>query len=257
MLLLLFLLAHALASVGASGLRDDWTSDAPLRRLLLRDPVELSDAELDRLAEGGLVRRRDRFDGVDRALGAVWSPLTQEELWVAILDDACHTLVRGLTERHLPISVPGQKLLYQHIRLPWPLASRQWVIDIRNNAELHRQSGGRIWERTWTLAEGVDRALAGLRSEGLPDPEAVWTPKNQGGWVLARGGGGTVVVYHGRADIGGAVPVELSTRYALATLEELLRGVLDRAAAAREHYRPGHAPMLGPDGNPIVPWVGQ
>ncbi len=257
MLVLLLSITRALALPDPLQLRADWRADQALRGPLLREPFELDEAELVSLAEGGIVRRRDRLDGADRAFGAVWSPLSQEELWVAILDDACHTLVRGLTERHLPTSTPGQKLLYQHIRLPWPLASRQWVIDIRNNGELHRQSEGRIWERTWTLAEGVEEALDGLRAEGLPDPEAVWTLKNQGGWVLARGGGGTVVVYHGRADIGGAVPVELSTRYALATLEELLRGVLDRAASTRGHYRPGHVPMLGPDGHPIVPWVGQ
>jgi hypothetical protein len=195
----------------------------------------------------------ERLGGTDRVVGAAWSELPHDQLWVAILDDACHTLVKGLTERHLPPELPGQKILYQHIRLPWPLSARQWIIDIRNNAPLYRASQGDAWERTWTLADRREERAGSLGEAAFPEPGAVWTPLNEGGWLLLGVGEGTLLVYHGRADVGGAVPAELSTRYALSTLEELLRGVIDRAAQVPEHYRAGHAPVKRPDGSAIEP----
>lgn len=214
-------------------------------------PVALRDEDLDRIAAGEVARLREKFDGVDRVVGATWSDLPRDALWVAILDDACHTLVKGLTERHLPPELPGQKILFQHIRLPWPLAARQWIIDIRNNRTLFEASQGGVWERTWTLADRVDQRAAELSPAGLPDPAAVWTPRNEGGWLLVDAAGGTLVVYHGRADVGGAVPAELSTRYALSTLEELLLGVVERAGQVGGHYRAGHVPILRPDGSAV------
>ena len=194
------------------------------------------------------------FRSTDRVVGAAWSALPRDALWVTILDDACHTLVKGLTERHLAPELPGQKILYQHLRLPWPLSARQWIIDIRNNDSLYHSSAGGLWERTWTLAERREERAAMIGEAGFPEPGAVWTPLNEGGWLLLDVGEGTLLVYHGRADVGGAVPAELSTRFALSTLEELLRGVIERAEQVSGHYRTGHTPVVRPDGSAIAPW---
>ncbi|RME26912.1 MAG: hypothetical protein D6798_05705 [Deltaproteobacteria bacterium] len=217
-------------------------------------PVALSESDLDAIAAGDVARRRQRLDSTDRAIGATWSDIDRDALWIAILDDTCDTLVDGLTERHLPGSTARRKLLYQHVDAPWPFADRQWVIDIRNNAALAAASGGRVWERTWTLAADGPSLAATLGDPRWPDPDAIWTPRNEGGWLLVDAAGGTLVIYHARVDVGGAIPDGLATTWTLGTLRGMLRHVVDRAAQIPTHYDAHHRPLQRVDGTTIPPW---
>jgi len=238
----------------AASLVAAWAAVAPQVQAEARIPLDLDAQDLARVAQGDIARHREHMDGVDRVLGIAWSAQPREALWVAIIDDACDTLVDGLVERHLPAELPGQKILFQHVALPWPLANRQWIIDIRNSARLYTDTAGAAWERTWTLADHQEQRRTAVPGEGMPEAEAVWTPLNQGGWLLVDAGPGSLVVYHARADVGGAVPDDLATRLALATLKGMLRHVLDRAALEPAHYGPDHAPIQRPDGSPIPGW---
>lgn len=235
-------------------LQADWARLEPHLQALGRMPIELRRAELSAAAAGRVARRRERLDGTDRALGATWTDVDRDALWIAILDDACDTLVDGLTERHLPDPPPASKLLFQHVDLPWPFADRQWVIDIRNNPALFAATDGGLWERTWKLVDDPAAVQERVPGDDMPAPDAVWTPVNAGGWLLADAGGGTLVVYHARVDVGGSIPDDLATAYTMSTLKGLLEHVVERARVIPDHYDASHAPIQRADGSVIPPW---
>lgn len=240
------LLSTALAAPSATALQAAWDGAAPALSRAARQPVTLPGTMFEALAAGEVARAREELPGADRVIGALWTDAPRDALWIAILDDQHFDLVRGLVEEQLPGTGPLRKLLYQRLDLPWPLQDRQWVIDIQSNTALWRETDGALWERSWTLG---DAALA-----PSPDPEAVWTTVNEGGWLLLEAAGGTLLVYHVRTEIGGSVPDEATTRWAWSTLDELLRGTVSRAAVVRAHYNSQHAPLSRPDGGVIQPW---
>ena len=116
---------------------------------------------------------------------------------------------------------------------------------IRNNPHAYAATGGRVWERSWTLA---DPSLA-------PGPGAggVWVPQNDGTWLLVDAAGGTVLIYEVRTVIGGAFPEDTATRWSLVTVDGMLRHILARAGGIDAHYGAGHAPFDRPDGSAIPP----
>lgn len=233
----------ALAAPDPAALSRDWSARAAAMTQQAWRPVALSAAQLGVLAAGDVVRAREQLEGADRVLGAIWSSHPRDHLWIAILDDKHDTLVRDLFEQQLPGTVPQRKLLYQRLDLPWPFDDRQWVIEIRNNPSLWAATDGLIWERTWRLAD------PGLAISATPD--ALWTPVNEGGWTLVDAAGGTIVLYHARTVVGGAIPDDAVASYAMAKLEEMMRHVVSRAASLGDHYGPDHERLYRPDGSAI------
>ena len=178
-------------------------------------------------------------------MGALWTDTPKDHLWVAILDDRHDTLVKGLFERHESGAAAGHKYLYQHIQLPWPVNDRQWVADIWNNPDLFSATQGRVWERCWDLAP--------QESASESDPAAVWVPVNDGTWMLADLDGGTLLLYQVRTVIGGAIPDEAATTWAMTTLDDMLEHVVSRAVDIPGHYDSLHVPFERPDGQAIPP----
>jgi hypothetical protein len=208
-----------------------------------RYPLEFTPSELADAAGGAIVKRRERIDGADRVVGVAWTPASRDALWIAIQDDAHFALVEGLVDEQLAGTTPAEKLLYQRIDLPWPFADRQWVIDVRNNLGLWRATDGGVWERTWGLSDA-----RGAANEAA---DAVWVSVNDGGWLLFDVAGGTLLVYHVRSHVDGNIPNELATRWCFATLDDMLRGIIDRAASIPSHYVAPHEILQRPDGSPI------
>jgi hypothetical protein len=208
--------------------------------------VQLTPSDFEMMAKGEVARRRLESPGADRALGAIWSPLGRDAIWVAIQDDKDFTLIESLTEIQLGETAWGHKRLYQHLDLPWPVSDRHWVLEIKNNTVLSKSSEDRIWERVWDLTQESD-IPAGR-------PEAIWSPVNDGGWLLLDACGGTLVVYHARSQVGGSIPQEAITRWALVTMDGLLRTTVDRAEGIHTHYVSGHGPIYRPDGSAIPTW---
>lgn len=254
LLLLLTTPGPAAAPASSATLAGAWSGWQQALALHGRASVELDPADLATIAAGEVARHRSHLDGIDRVVGATWSALPRDALWVAILDDTCDQLVSGLTERHLPPELPGQKILFQHVDLPWPFADRQWILDIRNNRPLYAATGGGAWERGWTLADRQEQRRTQVPHPTLPAADAVWTPLNEGGWLLLDAAGGTLLVYHARADVGGAIPDDVATRFALATLRGMMRHVVQRAEQIPTHYDAAHAPLERPDGSVVPPW---
>ena len=202
-----------------------------------------TDDELKLLAEGQFVKRRERLEGADRAIGAIWTSANIDPLWVAVQDEEHAALVKGLTEERMPGRTFQHKLLFQRVDLPWPFVDRQWMIEVVNNTALFEKSGGKCWERTWRPIP-----LRGAQAEA---ENAVWVSTNDGGWMVAEVAGGTLVVFHVRTVMGGNVPEDAATKYYMTTVGGMLRDIVARSMEMPEHYVEGHSPVLHPDGKPI------
>lgn len=179
-------------------------------------------------------------------MGATWSPLSREAIWLAVLDDTHDTLVKILSERTLYYTEDGRKVLYQHLDLPWPISDRQWVIEIWNNAKLTEATDNQIWERVWNLTDSS--------SMKHPDPEAIWAPMTDGAWLFIPALGGTLVIYHVRSTVGGAIPDEVVTRWALATIDEMIVHAVTRAEEIPTHYDAKHFSINGGNNQPVPPF---
>ena len=244
MLLVLLTLCQSIAAPSATVLADTWASQFKILSEHTDQPVLLGDADFQRVSEGKIAKRRLSQDGPDRAIGVGWTPHSREAIWVAIIDEVHNTMVNDLVEKRLGKDATGAKLLYQRLNLPWPFQDRQWVIAISNNRALSEASNGQTWERSWRLAEPIDGDPA--------SPEAMWIPTLDGAWIAIPLEGGTLLIYQVRTTIGGAIPDEIVTRWAMSTLDEMLENVFSRAAEIPEHYTPGHEPINGGDEKPIA-----
>lgn len=204
----------------------------------------ITDKEFSRLAEGRTVRRRERLDGPDRVLAVAWSPAPRDAIWLAIQDEQHFEVVNGYVDEDLPGSSFSQRTLYQRISLPWPFAARQWVVDIASNRELLEATSGQVWERAWSKSE-----RRGAKAE---DPEAVWVPEIEGGWTLVGMPAGNLIIYHTRASVGGNIPDEAGTQWALMTISGMVEEMDRRAREEVDaHYIQGHEPVERPDGTMI------
>lgn len=204
----------------------------------------LSAADLQRLAAGKPVKRRERLEGADRVVAALWSAATKEQVWLAVQDAKHFEVVNGYVDEDLAGSVFADRILYQRIDLPWPFSPRQWVVRVRNNRALLKASDNTIWERFWEVSD--------RRGASLEDPDAVWVEQTSGAWTLCDAGAGTLLVYSVRAAVGGNIPDEAGTQWALMTVGGMLAGVDERARTqVGPHYTTGHPTIDGADGVPI------
>lgn len=243
-LLLVVSLAHADPPVAAE-LRAAW--EATRSSHWVHRPW-FTERDWSRLAAGKVVRRRERLDGPDRVVAAIWSASPKDPLWLSVQDERHWVAIDGYVDDDLPGSTFAERTLYQRIGLPWPFSDRQWVIDLRNNKELLASSRGAVWERTWSLSS--------RRGSPHEDPSAVWVDYNDGGWILADIGTGTLLIYHVRATVDGSLPDEAATRWALMTVGGMLRQVDERATeVVPTHYVAGHAPVVRPD-DTSIPYYG-
>lgn len=231
-----------------------WGSALPYLDAHSRVPVpKLRPEHFEALAAGETVGFRQHVEGsVDGAVAVGWVPHPPEHVWLGGLDDVHGHLADGLTESWLPGTVPGHKVLYQHLDVPSPFRDRYWVVVVESNQDLYQASDGLIWERHWDLdARGEAGCLEDIDPELLPTDDHVWTPVNQGAWAVLPAGEGTMVLYQLRTDIGGGVPDELVVRYAMSTLDTMMDKMSQAAAGSPTHYVDDHFAIVRPDGSEI------
>ena len=205
--------------------------------------------ELDRddfaaLARGEpIAKRMDTPDGAF-ATGAIVMPVPIEAAWLSI-QDATHFSDpdEPLKVTRLPGETPLGRDVYMKLELPWPLADRHWVAAMRSNETLHSATDGRVWQRSWSLA---DPTLA-----PDPDPKGIWVKANTGSWTLVDLGDHTLAVIAARAVLGGSIPPAISQTWAIRTLADSMQRVSDRAEVMEEHYGEEHAPIYVPDGSVV------
>ncbi len=239
---LLVLVLAAQAAPDADALRQAWQAHATTIAAHSPVPVVLESREFRRLAKGKPVtRRRDGPEGAF-ATGAIVMDMPVEAPWIVICD-APHAPPSPVAVQRLPTEEPlGERTVYHHMDLPWPLADRQWVGHFHPNQALLAEDAA-VWQRIWTLDD------PGLAPE--PDPEAVWVTANTGAWTMLDLGEDTLVVFSLRTDLGGHIPPGISQEFALLGLAHALRRLAETARTMPTHYDETHEPIPGPDGRLI------
>lgn len=223
----------------------------------------LTAAQRQELLDGRVVRILEKNPDPELPSKAIGIGLLRGDraaLWIGAQDP--HTQVDpGLIEFVIEELGPDHALWYGWIDLPRPLHDRQWVVESDNHHALAQASGGRCWEHRWkAVPDGLPLARARVEAgqgKGLTPAqldEAVFTPINEGNWLMAPVDDRVLVVYQARSVVGGAVPDWVVAQLAMARLESVLRAVETRAATwAPEHYVTGHVPVPGGDGVVLPP----
>jgi hypothetical protein len=243
----MFLVAHV-AQLAPAAAPDDlveqWQAHAAT--VSAGSPVPIPfDAQDAAVLQAGEVAAH-RFDTPEGAyaVGAVWIDAPIEAVWVTI-QDAPHDPPGRITTRRLAAPA-GLRRVHMTLDLPFPLADRQWVAEVRTAPALTSATGGDVWQRRWDVG---DPALA-----TAPDDGAAWVEVNRGAWTLLRTDQGTLAVFSVRTVLGGLVPAPIAEAWAVGTLKRSLAQVAARAEGVQSHYVAGHEPVVGPDGRPIPVW---
>lgn len=209
-------------------------------------PIRWTENEWAVVAKNKVAKRRDRLDGADRVLGMIYIPASIDDTWLAIQDEH-GTLVKGMVNEEVRGSTFQKRIWYQSLDLPWPFATRQWIIVVENNHALRTATQGKVWERSWTLVPDQQSQPAKNKLD-----DAIWLPLNDGGWYLVEVPGGTLVVYHTRTVLSGNLPENAATSYAYMTLGGSMKTIRERATEwIQGHYAEDHLPHQRPDGTDI------
>jgi hypothetical protein len=228
-------------------------------------PVPLPDVrQREKLLAGEVVRMRlPSDDGAPvGAMALVLSDLSKQELWLGTADDDDSDPPEELIIHHLPLVGDEMFRWYGHVDMPGPIADRHFLIRTTVNREVAAATGGRMWSRHWDMeADGLETMRAKVAAGGVPGlaPEtfaaSIWVPYNRGTWFfLDLPDGRTLLGYQATASVGGSFPDGLVNRYVYWGLERIMDEVVEKARQAKGHYKAGHAPIGGGDGQPIPPY---
>lgn len=227
---------------GAEALKRSWEQHQPAVDKLATWPLRFDDEAWARVAAGEVARRREKLRGIDRIVGLIWVPASQDVTWIAVLDDHMQ-LTKGYVTHQLPSSGPDETVEHGSLDLPWPLATRHWVVRIRNNLALRDATQGAVWERAWSSDTTTPTPYR--------EEPGVWLQITEGGWYYVAAEGGTLLAYHARTEIGGVVPDDLATRWAFGRLDDMLLRISERTQQVPSHYAGAHAPILRPGAKEI------
>lgn len=228
------------------------------------DPLPGLDAQqVNDLLEGGVVRFRrrtggDSTDPPERVTGYRIVARPRAWVWVAALDPGFRA-TDLLTEHRLRRDSDGTVLWHQYLSLPWPIADRQWVIEVGVRDELAHDTDDLIWEQFWKLApdgeEIARRSIAAGNLDGITAEtarDAVYVPANEGAWILFRlEENVTLVAYRVIARVGGHIPDSWIASFGMNQLSGILDAVAEHAAEAPQFYDPKTHPITGGDGEVI------
>ncbi len=261
-----------------------WSQDDDRRAPLVTDALaayntvtrfplpELDDEKMEKLLGGDVVRERWKQPLVDPTTGeekernrVVAFYLVEKPrvlVWMAALDPHFAGNDR-ITEFRVKVGDEGNNVLYQFANLPWPIRNRHWIVSVRKNRDVFHATNGQAWEHWWTLmghGQGIaeDMANNGELAESDLTPgdvkDAMYLAANDGAWTTFELGPElTLLTYQVTIDLAGRIPDRLTTRFAMAALEDLCRNVAMFADEVAEHYDDQHVPTFSGDGFPIVP----
>lgn len=224
----------------------------------------LSDSDLDRLLSGRVVKIREVSDeGPQRVTGLLLASAPKEKLFVSASDPHLAP-VEEVTDVLLATEGTYPKRWYQFLDLPRPFADRHWVVDIRDNVEMHEATAGACWEHWWALADDGPTLARQAVAEGKAPKitpamaeAAVYVDVNTGAFVyLDAPGGRTLFGFHATSAVGGAVPDGVVARWSMLTVGKLLKTIVERVDEACAHYDAAHEPVLGGHGAPLPPGCG-
>jgi hypothetical protein len=221
---------------------------------------ELTPQQEAQLAAGEVVKMLERGsrEGAWRATGMLLTDQPRAAIWLAC-QDPHFSFVDRATEKQLARD-GDRSTWYAYLDLPRPMADRHWAVDVWNNHAVAAATHGMAWEHAWRLnpdGAAMVRPLVAAGEVGALTleqlDEAVYTPVNNGAWVvISLSGGQTLLVYHAATEVGGRIPERLVAESTLGGMEKLLRRVEARAIdGIQAHYTGDHEPLVGGDGAPI------
>ncbi len=160
----------------------------------------------------------------------------------------------SVTEVELYKGDHGERRLFGRIALPWPIADRQWVIDVAVDTMAAHRTAGQIWMAYWNLTEdGRELGRATMADGNVPGYEeddfekAVYLPANTGAWTLmALDDEHTLLGYQVTLIMGGWIPEALGLRFGRGQLKKLLHTVAADVPTQVREYDPGR--YVIPDG---------
>jgi hypothetical protein len=214
--------------------------------------------ERARLLEGKVLKARIKSADGDLALGMIVSRESLKNLWLGSLDpDFDH--IKNVRTYLFPTPPDAVARWYGLVDLPRPFTDRHFLITTVLDKAIAAESGGRIWERTWSLEPDGLATMAPLVADGKVEgvdsamfERAIYTPVNHGSWFFVQLDETRVLMGYSCATvIGGDIPEGLVTQHVLQGLDELLTAVVARAREMRAHYTGAHPLLVGGDGQPI------
>lgn len=218
---------------------------------------DITDAQLERLLEGKLVKYRE-VAGEDDPQRVVGIQIIQQErsrVWAAAraedvdYDGAIFWAVDGAPE--------GRERWYQWVDIPFPFADRHLVLDVWDNHALAASSDNTIWEHPWEIATGAmaltrDAAAKG-EIEGVTPQiynKSVVVDVNNGAWVaIALGPEETLLAFHAQSVVGGAIPDKLIADFVMMSMGKIYRDLIARAETCDEWFKPGK--LIAPGGEVV------
>lgn len=219
----------------------------------------LTDAQRAQLLKGEVLKHMElRADGNWWVAGMLICSTSKEALWLAT-QDPHFTSQDDAIEANVALA-PHRATWYALLDLPRPFSDRHWVIDVWDNVALAESSNNVFWEHPWKLRSNgvalvrpkvVRGEVTGLSLDVFDS--AIYTPFNEGAWVfLDLPDGRSMIVYHLVTVVGGNIPDRLVATFVRQSMEKQLRTLDERARnVVPQHYRQGHAPVLGVNDAPV------
>jgi hypothetical protein len=262
--LLLAALAAAPTRANAPGLggieaRDVREALGLYNRLSAEGVPLLRPDQVEALLQGEVVKVREIPNGPDqpqRVVGYVLYDLPRPQVWIASTDPHAGYSGGILQEDRIVNDDAGTSVWYQHLKLPWPVQNRHWLIRIKKDRDLATRSDARIWQMAWNLDEKGESFIPDfIRAEHIRNTtleeaqKAIYTPVNHGGWILiTMPENCTLLMYHVTSVVGGSIPDSFVSEWAMLTLDDLLKKVGEFSRTMPQHYVEGHDAVRGADG---------
>jgi len=182
------------------------------------------------------------------SIGVLVVDIPIEPLWKAVNDDEHHPLELAVRRNEIVGGTPRgpSRDVFGYFK-QWGVG-RWWVSRVEMNAALYRETGGSLWELSWTdVMDDADPSRPPI-SEVADDVAPILD--SRGAWLLTSiGRSCTLVEYFTESDPGGTLG---TTQWILATktIRSTLVGVAHLAEGHVGEPHPG-PPFVRPDGSPI------
>jgi hypothetical protein len=200
-------------------------------RLLEKGKPSISRDAYAKAAAGDVITGVVSVDGSPnkKAWGVAVLDVPIDRLWGAINDDSKkveHTQLDYLEILEGRVCEAPRRV-FQFLPVPL-LTDRWWIVNVRYNDALARDTGGRVREQHWATDGRNDLPTSGTQAWGAKGIPVGFT---RGSWFLVDlDGKSTLVEYYTWADPGGSVPTSIANSFAddgiegtLQTMEKLAR----------------------------------
>lgn len=159
--------------------------------------------------------------GAKKAWGVGVFDVPISRFWAAVNDDQSKVEVTQLDYAEILQGklCEAPRRVFQFLPVPL-MTDRWWIIDVRYNEALFRQTQGRIREQAWS--SNGDWTVPTATAKSWAD-QGMHINSTVGSWVLVDlDGSHTLVEYYTWADAGGAIPASIASSFAASGVDNTL-----------------------------------